>query len=85
MFSVLLMGIVLAVCIWGIFKIMYPRPPGGYYQPKPGESTEPRQCNYCGHTLAEWRGIVDGDKFFCNPEHQADFYAGKTYRRVDGH
>jgi len=27
-----------------------------------------------------WMGIS-----FCNPEHQADFYAGKTYRRVDGH
>ncbi|MBP0645115.1 hypothetical protein J8J17_25325, partial [Mycobacterium tuberculosis] len=49
---------------------------------QPGESTELRACDFCHHTLAEWRGIVEGDKFFCNQEHQADFHAGKHYQRA---
>ncbi len=79
MFTVIFLMLVIAACSRVAMKLMYPRPPEGYYRPKAGESTEPRQCDYCHHTLAQWRGIVDGDKFFCNQEHQADFLAGKTY------
>lgn len=72
---IIIIGFTLFAMRW-----MYPRPPKGYLMPKPGESTAPRECNYCHHTLAEWRGIVDGAHFFCNAEHQADFLAGKTYQ-----
>ena len=71
--------IIIIGCMMVAMRWMYPRPPQGYLQPKPGERTTPRQCNYCGNTLAEWRGIVDGEHFFCNAEHQADFLAGKIY------
>ncbi|BBI69195.1 hypothetical protein PKHYL_33860 [Psychrobacter sp. KH172YL61] len=63
---------------------------------KEGDVTTPRQCNFCGNSLAEYRGVLetkpslattrDGNTesaqelFFCNYEHQADFHAGKTYK-----
>lgn len=80
MFTVIFLMLVIMGCSWVIMKWAYPRPPQGYYRPKAGERTEPRTCDYCHHSLAEWRGIVDGEKFFCNAEHQADFLAGKTYQ-----
>lgn len=79
MFSVFFVMLIIIVCVWVSMKWMYPRPPQGYYMPKAGDSLTPKICNHCGHTLAEWRGIVDGEHFFCNHEHQADFYAGKSY------
>lgn len=63
--------------------------------PQKGDITTPRNCNFCGHTLAEYRGVLetkaldtesidvdiakDDTLFFCNYEHQADFHAGKSY------
>lgn len=83
MFTVIFLVLVILACSWVVMKWMYPRPPQDYYQPKAGESTEPRTCDYCGQSLAEWRGIVDGVHFFCNADHQADFLAGKIYSRLD--
>lgn len=64
--------------------------------PQEGDVTEPRNCNFCGHSLAEYRGLLetktvasksaasdlteDNTLFFCNYEHQADFHAGKSYK-----
>lgn len=81
MFTAIFVVLVIMAFSWVAMKWMYPRPPQGYLRPQPGERTEPRQCDYCHHTLAEWRGIVERDKFFCNHEHQADFHAGKQYQR----
>lgn len=79
MFSVFFVMLIIIGCTWLSMKLMYPRPPKGYYRPKEGDNLTPRNCNHCGHSLAEWRGIVDGEHFFCNDEHQADFYAQKPY------
>ena len=74
---------------------MYPRAPKSM-MPQEGDVTEPRNCNFCGHSLAEYRGVLetktvasksaasdptkDNALFFCNYEHQADFHAGKSYK-----
>lgn len=74
---------------------MYPRAPKSM-MPQEGDVTEPRNCNFCGHSLAEYRGLLetktvasksaasdpteDNTLFFCNYEHQADFHAGKSYK-----
>lgn len=80
MFSFIFVMFIIVVCSWIVMKFMYPRPPKGDYMPKAGDNLTPRNCSFCQHSLAEWRGIVDGEHFFCNQEHQADFYAGKTYQ-----
>ena len=79
MFTVIFVVLVILACSWVAMKWMYPRPPQGYYGPKLGERIVPRQCDYCQHTLAEWRGIVEGERFFCNDDHQSDFHAGKQH------
>lgn len=94
---------------------MYPRAPRSM-MPQEGDVTEPRNCNFCGNSLAEYRGVVEtaptelnpdstitsdtasiitsdtetttktsstkanGELFFCNYEHQADFHAGRIYK-----
>lgn len=65
--------------MWAFARFMYPRPPKGYLQPQAGDVVTPRNCDFCGHSLEEYRGIVAGDKFFCNADHQADFHLGKSY------
>ncbi|MBH0085529.1 hypothetical protein I6E84_04775 [Psychrobacter sp. SCQQ22] len=87
--------------MWAFYRFMYPRAPKSM-MPKKGDVTTPRQCNFCGNSLAEYRGVLETlkttpsstddsdsviktnqDFFFCNYEHQADFYAGKTYDADD--
>lgn len=80
MASVILIMLIIAGCMWAFGRFMYPRPPKGYLLPQAGDVVTPRTCDFCGHSLAEYRGIVEGDKFFCNAEHQADFQAGKQYQ-----
>ncbi|MBK3392652.1 hypothetical protein IQ457_01650 [Psychrobacter sp. M9-54-1] len=81
--------------MWGFYKFMYPRAPKSM-MPKKGDVTTPRQCDFCGNHLAEYRGVLEPtpilesnssnnvaapkELFFCNYEHQADFHAGKTYQ-----
>lgn len=78
--------IIIALCMWAFGRFMYPRPPKGYHLPQAGDVVTPRICNFCGHSLAEYRGIVElnpaseQDWFFCNGEHQAKFHAGETYQ-----
>lgn len=84
MTSVIFIMLIIVACMWVFGRFMYPRPPKGYLQPKAGDNVTPRTCDYCGHSLAEYRGIVVADgaeeRFFCNGEHQADFLLGKTYQ-----
>ncbi len=37
---------------------MYPKPPKAFF-PKEGDITTLRLCSYCGHALAQYRGIVE--------------------------
>lgn len=96
MFAAIITIIIIWICMWGFYKFMYPRAPKSM-MPKEGDITTPRQCNFCGNSLAQYRGVLETpptvetedainetDKeelFFCNYEHQADFHAGKTYQQ----
>ncbi|TXD96619.1 hypothetical protein ES754_09825 [Psychrobacter frigidicola] len=44
--------------MWIFYKVMYPRPPKSM-MPQEGDITEPRNCNFCGHSLAEYRGVLE--------------------------
>ncbi len=80
MLSVIFVFVMIILCMWVFGRLMYPRPPKGYILPKEGESTELRECHFCKHKLEEYRGIMEGELFFCNDEHQAQFHAGKIYQ-----
>jgi uncharacterized protein len=94
-FAVIIVILIIWASMWAFYKFMYPRPPKSM-MPKEGDVTTPRQCNFCGNSLAEYRGVLETkpnlaansdnaidanqELFFCNYEHQADFHAGKTYK-----
>ena len=106
MFAVITILIIVWIVMWGFYKVMYPRPPKSM-MPQKGDITTPRQCNFCGHNLAEYRGVLEpqsvslepssesetalvnnnsnnatyteGDLFFCNYEHQADYHAAEKH------
>lgn len=78
-------------CMWVFGRWMYPRPPKGkgyLVMPSADDVVTPRTCDFCGHSLPQYRGIVtvieggadSGEHFFCNAEHEADYLAGKTYQ-----
>ncbi len=85
LFALITTLIIIWIVMWLFYKFMYPKPPTHYY-PQEGDVLTPRQCDFCGHDLEEYRGVLeskpqgDGEWFFCNYEHQADFHAGKTYQ-----
>lgn len=94
MLAVIIIIIIIWASMWGFYKFMYPRAPKSM-MPKKGDVTTPRQCDFCGNSLAEYRGVLEtnpstasevadeaviSELFFCNYEHQADFHAGKTYQ-----
>ncbi|MFK3868066.1 hypothetical protein ACI2IV_06240 [Psychrobacter faecalis] len=93
MLAVIIVILIIWAVMWGFYKFMYPRAPKSM-MPKKGDVTTPRQCNFCGNSLAEYRGVLEPTPtlnsnndmaankalFFCNYEHQADFHAGKTYQ-----
>lgn len=93
MAAAIIVILIIWFCMWGFYKFMYPRAPKSM-MPKEGDVTTPRNCDFCGHSLAEYRGVLEtrsattdpttadstkNELFFCNYEHQADFHAGKTY------
>ena len=94
MSAVIIVIIIIWASMWGFYKFMYPRAPKSM-MPKKGDVITPRQCDFCGNSLAEYRGVLEtnpstasevadeavlSELFFCNYEHQADFHAGKTYQ-----
>lgn len=85
MFAVIMTFIIIWIVMWIFYKVMYPKPPAHYY-PQEGDVLTPRTCDFCHNELAEYRGVLEskpdgeGEWFFCNYEHQADFHAGKVYR-----
>lgn len=58
MFAVITILIIVWIVMWGFYKVMYPRPPKSM-MPQKGDVTTPRQCNFCGHSLAEYRGVIE--------------------------
>lgn len=94
MLAVIIVIIIIWIVMWGFYKFMYPRAPKSM-MPRKGDVTTVRQCDFCGNSLAEYRGVLEtnpstasevadeailSELFFCNYEHQADFHAGKTYQ-----
>ncbi len=58
MFAVIIIIIIIWVSMWGFYKFMYPRAPKSM-MPKKGDVITPRQCNFCGNSLAEYRGVLE--------------------------
>lgn len=58
MAAVVIVLIIVWIVMWGFYKFMYPRAPKSM-MPKEGDVTTLRNCNYCGNSLAEYRGVVE--------------------------
>lgn len=58
MSAVIIIILVIWASMWGFYKFMYPRAPKSM-MPKKGDVITPRQCNFCGNSLAEYRGVLE--------------------------
>ena len=58
MFAAIMMIIIIWIVMWVFYKFMYPRAPRSM-MPKEGDVTTPRHCNFCGNSLAEYRGVLE--------------------------
>ena len=58
MFAVIIILIIVWIAMWGFYKVMYPRPPKSM-MPQKGDVTTPRPCDFCGNSLAEYRGVLE--------------------------
>ena len=58
MLGVIIVILIIWAVMWGFYKFMYPRAPKSM-MPKKGDVTTPRQCNFCGNSLAEYRGVLE--------------------------
>lgn len=58
MFAFVFTLIVIWLAMWAFFKFMYPKPPKEF-MPKKGDIITPRDCDYCGYPLAEYRGVTE--------------------------
>ncbi len=47
-----------ALFMWLFFKFMYPKPPKAF-MPQEGDIVTARDCDFCGHPLAEYRGVLE--------------------------
>jgi len=56
--AVIIVILIIWAVMWGFYKFMYPRAPKSM-MPKKGDVTTPRQCDFCGHSLAEYRGVLE--------------------------
>lgn len=72
MLAFILNVIIILIIMKIFFKFMYPRPPADFF-PKDGDDTTLRVCNYCGHSLPTYRGILNERGFFCNDGHEQAF------------
>lgn len=77
MIAFILNVIIILVVMKVFFKLMYPKPPKGFFA-KEGDDMTMRICDYCGHSLAAYRGILeqkDGsiERFFCNDQHRVAY------------
>ena len=58
MLAVIIVIIIIWVSMWGFYKFMYPRAPKSM-MPKKGDVITLRQCDFCGNSLAEYRGVLE--------------------------
>lgn len=58
MLAVIIVILIIWAVMWGFYKFMYPRAPKSM-MPKKGDVTTPRQCDFCGNHLAEYRGVLE--------------------------
>ena len=58
MSAVIIIILIIWASMWGFYKFMYPRAPKSM-MPKKGDVTTLRQCNFCGNSLAEYRGVLE--------------------------
>ncbi|MGP9688303.1 hypothetical protein ACT3TH_03980 [Psychrobacter sp. AOP22-C1-C5] len=58
MFAVIIVILIIWAVMWAFYKFMYPRAPKSM-MPKKGDVTTPRQCDFCGNSLAEYRGVLE--------------------------
>lgn len=88
MFAFLINLIIIAIVMKIFFKLMYPKPPK-HLSPTADDDTSIRQCDYCGHELATYRGILhkraddERELFFCNDEHERGYFCGDVYEADD--
>jgi len=61
--AVIIVILIIWAVMWGFYKFMYPRAPKSM-MPKKGDVTTPRQCNFCGNSLAEYRGVLETKRVF---------------------
>ena len=60
MSAVIIIILIIWASMWGFYKFMYPRAPKSM-MPKKGDIITPRQCDFCGNSLAEYRGVLEND------------------------
>lgn len=88
MFAFLINLIIIAIVMKIFFKFMYPKPPKHFF-PKAGDDVSIRRCDYCGHELATYRGVLhkgaddESELFFCNDEHERGYFRGDVYQVDD--
>lgn len=58
MFAFVFTLILIWLAMWAFFKFMYPKPPKEF-MPKKGDVITPRDCDFCGYPLAEYRGVME--------------------------
>ncbi|WP_298908795.1 hypothetical protein [uncultured Psychrobacter sp.] len=63
MLAVIIVILIIWAVMWGFYKFMYPRAPKSM-MPKKGDVTTPRQCSFCGNSLAEYRGVLETKPVF---------------------
>ena len=63
MLAVIIVILIIWAVMWGFYKFMYPRAPKSM-MPKKGDVTTPRQCDFCGNSLAEYRGVLETKPVF---------------------
>ena len=63
MLAVIIVILIIWAVMWGFYKFMYPRAPKSM-MPKKGDVTTTRQCNFCGNSLAEYRGVLETKPVF---------------------
>lgn len=58
MFAFVFTLVLIWISMWAFFKFMYPKPPKEF-MPKKGDIITPRDCDFCGYPLAEYRGVIE--------------------------
>ena len=72
MLAVIIVIIIIWIVMGGFYKFMYPRAPKSM-MPKKGDVITLHQCDFCGNSLAEYRGVLE-----TNPSLAVDSESGSN-------